>query len=231
MYIIIIIFIVISIVKLLTSKRNKLEHLTQQSDEAIQNLASLYNKDKLTIGSMEITGPMTAATGNISTINSVTGNITNGNITNIKTNKIQLGDKWLFSGVGDAYANDDWLRLYKTNGSADYYGGVAMGKLYVNGPAYVQGDLNLSGTVQGNFNLGGKVTKIYPNTRGPDGWDIWDGFPGDFQACINTCKGYRNATTAQHQKSDNHCWCKSLPALNPTRDTNEHDRWNTAIFM
>ena len=49
---------------------NKLEHLTNQSDEAIQNVASLYNKDELTIGSMTITGKtetkdLTASTFNL----------------------------------------------------------------------------------------------------------------------------------------------------------------------
>ena len=47
-----------------------LEHLTNQSDEAIQNLASLYNKDELTIGKLNVTGD-----------SSVTGNITGGTLT------------------------------------------------------------------------------------------------------------------------------------------------------
>jgi hypothetical protein len=41
---------------------NKLEHLTQKSDEAIQNIASLYNKDQLTIGSLNVTGEANAGT-------------------------------------------------------------------------------------------------------------------------------------------------------------------------
>ena len=46
-----------------------------------------------------------------------------------KTQRLQLGEKWLLSGVGDVYANDDWLRLFNTAGSG-YYGGLAAGRLW-----------------------------------------------------------------------------------------------------
>ena len=46
-----------------------------------------------------------------------------------KTSKLQLGNKWLLSGEGDAHANDDWLRLFNTQGTG-YFGGFAAGKLY-----------------------------------------------------------------------------------------------------
>ena len=51
---IVIIIAIIIIYYLISSK--KLEHLTNQSDEAIQNLASLYNEDKLTIKDLNVTG-------------------------------------------------------------------------------------------------------------------------------------------------------------------------------
>lgn len=47
-----------------------------------------------------------------------------------RTRKLQLWDKWLMSGVGDAHGNDDWLRLFNANGT-DYRGGIAMGILWV----------------------------------------------------------------------------------------------------
>jgi len=50
-----VIIIAIIIIYYLISNRN-FEHLTNQSDEAIQNLASLYNKDELTIGKLNVTG-------------------------------------------------------------------------------------------------------------------------------------------------------------------------------
>ena len=37
---------------------NKLEHLTIQSDEAIQNINSMFNKDKLIITNANITGTL-----------------------------------------------------------------------------------------------------------------------------------------------------------------------------
>jgi len=54
-----------------------------------------------------------------------------------KMNKIQLGNKWLLSGVGDTVntgpankgASDSWLRLTGTDGRG-FYGGLAAGELY-----------------------------------------------------------------------------------------------------
>jgi hypothetical protein len=54
------------------------------------------------------------------------------------TQKLQLGNKWLLSGAGDAHGNDDWLRLFNTQGT-DYFGGLAAGKLY-----------SIGGTVNGS---------------------------------------------------------------------------------
>ena len=45
------------------------------------------------------------------------------------TGKIQLGDKFLMSGIGDAQYNDEWLRLLGPTGNA-YSGGFAAGKLW-----------------------------------------------------------------------------------------------------
>jgi Chaperone of endosialidase len=46
-----------------------------------------------------------------------------------QTQRLQLGAKWLLSGVGDAHGNDDWLRLFNAAGS-NYYGGLAAGRLW-----------------------------------------------------------------------------------------------------
>jgi len=55
-YIIIAIFLIIFFISILTisKRKDKLEHLTTQSDEAIQNIASLYNKDKLTVSRLAL---------------------------------------------------------------------------------------------------------------------------------------------------------------------------------
>jgi hypothetical protein len=73
-----------------------------------------------------------------------------------KTSVLQLGDKFKLSGVGDAHANDGWLRLMDKDGKG-YYGGVAAaniwtkdsahlnGTTHVNGPAYMNDTLNIKG--------------------------------------------------------------------------------------
>jgi hypothetical protein len=47
----------------------------------------------------------------------------------LETQKLQLGGKWMLSGVGDAHGNDEWLRLFDFKGSG-YHGGFAAGKLW-----------------------------------------------------------------------------------------------------
>jgi hypothetical protein len=50
--------------------------------------------------------------------------------TRLITPRLQLGAKWLLSGVGDAHApNDTWLRLFDINNTG-YFGGFATGRLW-----------------------------------------------------------------------------------------------------
>ena len=65
---------------------------------------------------------------------------------NVKSSKYQLGDKWVLSGVGDGNANDDWLRITGKDNKG-YYGGVAMGKLWVDGESHLVGDVSVGGTL------------------------------------------------------------------------------------
>lgn len=68
----------------------------------------------------------------------------------LTTDKLQLGNKFLFSGVGDAHANDDWLRVFGKDGKG-YYGGIAMNKLWTGSEAHLGGNTN----VRGNLNIRG----------------------------------------------------------------------------
>ncbi len=184
-YIIIIVLVIIFIIKLLTIRKSKLEHLTPISDEAIQNLSSLYNKDQLSITNL-------TATGNT--------NLNNTAITNVKTNKLQLGDKWLFSGVGDAGANDDWLRLLKTDGSNAYYGGLAAGRLYdarIGDLSSVVTNLqNQINSLQAQVNQRVVIGGRYGFHRGHDNSVIW-GHGVILQPCgLNGCPGCPNNCTA-----------------------------------
>ena len=57
-------------------------------------------------------------------------------------NKVQLGGKWLMSGVGDGHGNDDWLRLMNTAGN-NYHGGFAAGKLWTREGRLAGSDQNM----------------------------------------------------------------------------------------
>ena len=59
-----------------------------------------------------------------------------------KIPKLQLGNKWLLSGEGDAHGNDDWLRLFNTQNTG-YFGGLAAGRLWSIGGIVHGSDLRL----------------------------------------------------------------------------------------
>lgn len=73
--------------------------------------------------------------------------------TNVKTNKLQLGDKWTLSGIGDSNKDDDWLRLMNKDG-ADYNGGFAAKKLWTE-------ELNLAGKMNYTPNCRWKESRFY----------------------------------------------------------------------
>jgi hypothetical protein len=89
----------------------------------------------------------------------------------VKTGKVQLGDKFLLSGVGDAHGNDDWLRVFNKEGK-DYRGGVAMKNLWTGENAWLNGTVNLNNTTNshGNLNIRGGSSE-----HNPEGW--WTHFP------------------------------------------------------
>lgn len=55
---------------------------------------------------------------------------------------INLGKKFKLSGEGDGIANDDWLRVMNQSGK-DYYGGVAMNKLWVGGDSWMNKNIHM----------------------------------------------------------------------------------------
>lgn len=197
------------------------EHLT--NDEAVKNLASLYNTGNLTATNLTATG-------------------------NLKSPKIQLGDKWVLSGVAGTDGNNDtWLRLLDPNGQ--YAGGLAVGQLWLR-PAFnpdvaaalnnlntrvttAQNGVNNAQAGVNNAQVKGQQDiKLFPGRRIEDGWDV----RGDFQTssfgdCVNQCKNNKYALSALHRASDNRCWCKSIPAFGKTGDPNWHNGWNSAIFI
>ncbi|HVE82133.1 MAG TPA: tail fiber domain-containing protein [Myxococcales bacterium] len=70
--------------------------------------------------------------------------------------KVRLGNKWIMSGVGDHWANDDWLRLVNV-ADTDYYGGLAAGRLYSTSGTLSGSDARLKKNVR---RLEGALEKI-----------------------------------------------------------------------
>jgi hypothetical protein len=101
-------------------------------------------------------------------IDSTTGQVTVP--ANIKTNSLQLGDKFKFSGVGDTQSNDSWLRLMDQNGT-DFNGGFAAANLYTRDSATFNGITTLNGQINlnGKTNINNEVQLINGNTFRVDG--------------------------------------------------------------
>jgi hypothetical protein len=97
-------------------------------------------------------------TGKVSVKNDV--NVTG----NLKGDKLQLGDKFLLSGVGDAHGNDSWLRFFDKDGK-DYYGGVATANLWSRDNSYLNGNTYINGTLRAN----GTISTPNGNTMHSDG--------------------------------------------------------------
>jgi hypothetical protein len=130
-------------------------------------------------------------------------------VTNLKTNTLTLGDKFRMSGVGDVQGNDDWLRLLDKD-NKDYYGGMAIGKLYVkdniqtksiyttgnskgqthfpftDGRNYIRGDTTIDGNVElkGNLNIDTITLKDcrWISTQDPGVKD--ESYPGKRTTCL-----------------------------------------------
>ena len=181
-------------------KNKNIEGLT--NDEALKNIASLYNTQEMQVSNINVTNNATAKDVIVSD--------------KVKTGKLQLGDKFLLSGVGDAQTNDTWLRLLGPTGNS-YSGGLAAGKLY---------DESLGNTVkgyidaradglQGVFNNIGRVRGA---TQCASGWDLTGELQtGGMADCANQCRGRfpTQALCAQLRDNDNRCWCKSVLGFQP----------------
>lgn len=81
-----------------------------------------------------------------------------------KFNTVTLGNKFRFSGVGDAHANDDWLRMFNAEGK-DYRGGIAMANLWVRDNSYLNGTTNMNGNanVTGNQKINNTLKVRHPH--------------------------------------------------------------------
>ena len=151
LFVIISIFVIICLSKIyIVYCKNKLEHLTVNSDEAIQNLASLYNTDQLTIGKINATGKVESE--------QIQSKF-------IKTDRLQLGDKWILTGSGkDAAGVDDtWLRFMNPGQTKEPAGGgIAVGTIY---------DYSMANTIKGYVD----AMEARVNARMDGGFNYHDG--------------------------------------------------------
>lgn len=100
-----------------TSKSIDIEHF--DSNEAVQNLASMYNSDKITVKNLEVTGDV-----NIKGNTNITGNTTltgNANITKAIIGKWDIrDDKIGINGRGDLWLNETSLFDFRGYNNAEY---------------------------------------------------------------------------------------------------------------
>ena len=87
----------------------------------------------------------------------------------VKLNRLQLGNKFLLSGVGDAHGNDDWLRVFDTENKG-YHGGVAAGKLWTP---------TLYNTAKSEFHGNDNAFKGGVSEHNPNNWWSHLPWPGD----------------------------------------------------
>lgn len=96
-------------------------------------------------------------------LTAVSSEIDNIQVNTGKVNRLQLGDKFGLSGVGDGLANDDWLRLTNAKGNS-YYGGFATEKLWTAaGSVMTASDIRMKKDVANlNSNEINKITMLDP---------------------------------------------------------------------
>ena len=88
---------------------------------------------------------------------------------NTKTNKLQLGDKFSLSGVGEAHGNDTWLRLFNKDGT-DYNGGIAAANTWSRDNSYMNNShANTTNTTKLNTTKA-NINKLGVGADIPDDW-------------------------------------------------------------
>jgi hypothetical protein len=109
----------------------------------------------------------------------------------LKASKLQLGDKFLLSGTGDAHGNDDWLRMFDKDNKG-YKGGIAMGKLWVGTDSWLNGDVHTQKYI--NANTGGINTRGGTAAENPNKWGTHFPWAGDGKNYIRGDTEIRGAT-------------------------------------
>jgi hypothetical protein len=138
-----------------------MEHMADLSPEAIQNIASVYNKDTLTVTNLNVTGNL-----------KVNGNSNLGQW-NIRDDRIGIPNR------GDMHLHaDKWLRLLETDKDTNTYatstagGGFAGRNLWCQDSAWIP-NVKTSMTIQGQLNPAAGFARRFAVQHGeapPGGW-------------------------------------------------------------
>lgn len=121
----------------------------QQQD--IQNLRSRVDEIKTTQTDLNnnIQNKYQEIRDQIKAVNGISPEDIAQGIPYVKTGKLQLGDEFLLSGMGNEQTSnvpDGWLRLMDTD-DANFRGGIASGNLYVDDKSFLQGEVAIQGPV------------------------------------------------------------------------------------
>jgi len=104
------------------------ENMADLSPEAIQNVASVYNKDNMTVSNLNVTGNITVAGNTTIAKDLKVSGSSNLGLWNIRNDRIGI------DGRKDMHlAGDQWFRVYDYNTGNHGGGGLAAGNLWSGG--------------------------------------------------------------------------------------------------
>lgn len=189
------------------------------SNEALGDIASIYNNGTLTATNITSTGTLTS--NNLTATNAT---MTNATATSLVGGGIKLSNKWSSypDNAADRAEISNDTSSYKTlmivgNKSNDSKGPRRVGiwdDLTMNGNMTTTGNMTVNGdtNVKGNLSMAGNGRirlRQYDNVQAINGWDLADFTATSVDDCNNKCfTNYPKAITALWRKNDKHCWCK-----------------------
>jgi hypothetical protein len=193
---------------------NNNEYFT--NDEAIQNIASLYNASNFEITNAKITGALTANTANVINLATPTANITTltaptTNVTNFTTSNA------IINSLTAPTANI--TNMNNTNANINNL---------TSPNANITTLTNTTGNIN-NLNVGGFAKfRIRSGVQPADGWDVGSNMSAtDINNCANQCFAFPSALIAGFSKNDRRCYCKTNISLYNYQNA----PWDTAIFI
>lgn len=222
------------------------------NDEAVKNVASLYNQAKLSVTDF-------TSTGN-ATLNNTTSN--NATITNLTSTNATINGTLTANAIV-AKGNSAGNTAFPGTDGSNYISGNA--NVLRGGPTIIQGDLtssntttanilNVNGTTtlkgattaqnlttQGDLTVNGTTTtkgnvvhsgrnkfRIFRNAEPGAGWDLANYPSSNIEDCITKCNTNQpNALSAVFYKNNSQCYCKGLISIGNPKNTNT----DTAFFI